>query len=126
MTRRTDRLNGLFRQEVSQILFQEMSDPRLRGVVSITQVETSMDLRYARVFLSVLGDQETKEKVLEGAGSAARILRRELRDRLSLKFIPEFTFVLDESIEKGEHVSRLIDRASAEDSSHVEAGGQTS
>ena len=66
MTRRTDRVNGLLRQEISQLVAWELRDPRLSGIVSITQVDTSADLRHARVFVSVLGNREGKETVPEG------------------------------------------------------------
>ncbi len=114
MTRRTDRINGLLRQEISQLISHELKDPRLLGVVSITQVDTSVDLRHARVFVSVLGSQEEKETVLRGISSAAGFMRRELRERLSLKYIPELSFVLDQSIEEADHILRMMDRLSEE------------
>jgi ribosome-binding factor A len=108
MTRRIDRINGLLRQEISYLLARELKDPRLSGLVSITQVETSVDLRHARVFVSVLGSREEKEAALRGLTSASGFLRRELRERLSLKYIPELKFVLDESIERAAQVLRIM------------------
>ncbi len=61
MSRRVDRINGVLRQEISQLISRQINDPRLNALVTITQVETSSDLRTARVFLSVLGDRETRE-----------------------------------------------------------------
>lgn len=110
MTRRTDRINGLLRQEISQLLSSELNDPRLSGVVSITKVETSSDLTYARVFVSVLGDNSHQETVLSGINSAAGYIRRQLRSRLSMRFVPELNFILDHSIEEAEQVFRLMDR----------------
>ena len=112
MTRRTDRINGLLRQEISQLLSRELNDPRLSGVVSITRVEISTDLRYARVFVSVLGNRDERETVLRGIDSATGFMRRELRDRLSLRYIPEFKFILDDSIAEAENIFRLMDRFS--------------
>ncbi len=110
MSRRVDRINGVLRQEISQLLSRQIKDPRLNAVVTITQVQTSNDLRTARVFLSVLGDRETREKALEGIQSAATFLRRELRDRLTLRYTPFLTFLLDDSLENADHLLRLIDR----------------
>ena len=114
MTRRTDRINGLLRQEISQLLSRELNDPRLSGVVSITKVETSGDLRYARVFVSVLGSRDGKGTVLSGISSASKFMRRELGERLSLRYIPELSFVLDESLEEADHIFRLMDGLSTE------------
>lgn len=110
MSRRTDRINGVLRQEISQLLSRQIKDPRLRGVVSITQVETASDLRSAQVYVSVMGDQETKRLALEGIQSAATFLRRELRDRLTLRYTPFLKFSLDESLERADQVLHLMDR----------------
>jgi ribosome-binding factor A len=119
MTRRTDRINGLLRQEISSLLSHGLKDPRITGVVSITQVEISMDLRHARVFVSVLGTTEEKERVLKGANSANGFMRRELRRRLSLRYVPQLTFVLDESMEKADYVFGIMDSLSSEASTHA-------
>jgi ribosome-binding factor A len=115
MTRRTDRVNGLLRQEISRIVSGELRDPRLFGVVSITQVDTSSDLRYARVFVSVLGTKGEKETVLRGISSASGFMRRELKGRLSLRHIPELSFHLDESMEEADHIHGLMDRLSKDE-----------
>ena len=115
MSRRTERINGLLRQEISQIVARELNDPRLFGVVSITRVETASDLRHARVFVSVLGDQGDKDNVLQGVSSATGFMRREMKARLSLRYIPELTFILDESMEEAEYIIKLMDRLTIED-----------
>ena len=109
MSRRADRINGLLRQEISQLLSREIKDPRLHGIISITQVHTSSDLRNARVFLSVMGDTETKKTALDGIQSAAAFLRRELRDRVKLRYVPFLKFALDESIETADALLRMMD-----------------
>ena len=108
MTRRTDRVNGLLREEISQMVAVELRDPRLSSIVSITHVETAADLRRAKVFVSVLGSKQEKKLTLEALESAAGFLNKELRHKIHLRHIPEFIFVLDESIEKSEHIYRLI------------------
>ena len=110
MTRRADRVNGLLRQEISLLLSREIKDPRLNGIISITEVQTSSDLRNARVFVSVLGDQDTKEAALDGIQSAASFLRRSLRDRLKLRYVPFLKFALDESIADADALLRVMDR----------------
>lgn len=114
MSRRVERINGLLRQEISQLLAREIKDPRLGGVISITQVQTASDLRSARVLVSVMGDQETRETALDGIQSAAAFLRRELRDRLKLRYVPFLKFALDDSMENADALLRLMDRLRAE------------
>ena len=110
MSRRSDRINGLLRQEISSLLSREIKDPRLTGVISITRVETSSDLRNARVFVSVMGDDETKNAALAGIRSAATFLRRSLRERLKLRYVPFLKFSLDETMEDADTLLRLMDR----------------
>ena len=110
MSRRIDRVNELLRHEISRLLTLQINDPRLRGVISITRVETSSDLRIAQVSLSVMGDSETKQSALEGIRSAATFLRRELRPRLSLRYTPFLKFALDESLEEADHLLGIMDR----------------
>lgn len=109
MSRRTDRVSELLRHEISRLLTLEIKDPRLRGVISITRVETSPDLRAAQVYLSVMGDAAAKQSALEGIRSAAAFLRRELRPRLTLRHTPYLKFELDESIEEVSHILGLMD-----------------
>jgi ribosome-binding factor A len=114
VTRRTDRVNGLLRQEISNLLSRELNDPRLSGVVSITQVKTSSDLRYATVYVSVMGKREEKDMALEGISSATGFMRRELRGRVSLRYIPELKFILDESLDNAERIFGLMDSISGD------------
>ena len=114
MTRRTDRVNGLLRQEISNLLSRELNDPRLSGVVSITRVKTSSDLRYATVYVSVMGKREEKDMALEGISSATGFMRRELRGRVSLRYIPELKFILDESLDNAERIFGLMDSISGD------------
>ena len=110
MSRRIDRVNELLRQEISRLLALQIKDPRLGGVISITRVSTSDDLRGAQVFLSVMGDQTTKQSALDGIRSASTFLRRELRQRLTLRYTPFLTFALDEVYEEAEHILGIMDR----------------
>jgi len=110
MSRRTDRINEQLREEISTILARQVKDPRLNGVISITRVETSGDLRSARIYISVMGRQETKQRALDGIQSAATFLRRELRGRLNMKNVPFMTYLLDDSLLGADQVLRLMNQ----------------
>jgi ribosome-binding factor A len=114
MSRRLDRVNGVLRQEISRVLATELRDPRIPVVVSVTQVDASADLRHAKVYISVLGDDAEKRLTIRALKSAAGFVHRNLRRSLSLKSVPTLRFVLDESIETGNHILGLIDEAIAE------------
>ena len=109
MPRRIDRVNELLRSEISHLITREIKDPRVAGVISITEVIASSDLRSARVYVSVMGRVEQRQEALHGIRSAASFLRRELRNRVNLRHTPHLTFLLDDSIEEGERVLRLMD-----------------
>ena len=110
MSRRNDRVNELLRAEISYVLSRHIKDPRLNGVITVTQVITSSDLRNARVLLSVMGDATVKAAAMEGIQSAATFLRRELRDRITLRYIPFLTFSLDDTLEEADRIFRVMDR----------------
>jgi len=116
MSRRTDRINEQLREEISTVLARQVKDPRLDGVISITRVESSADLRSAKVYISVLGNDEQQKAVLDGLQSAASFLRREIRDRINMKHTPFMTYLLDESIQDADHLIRLINNAKQQDS----------
>ena len=104
MSRRIDRVNELLRSEISNLLAREIKDPRVVGVISITEVVASSDLRSARVYISVMGNDSDRKAAMDGIRSAASFLRRELRDRINLRHAPHMTFVLDDSIEEGDRL----------------------
>ena len=110
MSRRTDRINEQLREEISTLLARQIKDPRLKGVISITRVVTTGDLRSAKVFISVMGGPKTKKAALEGIQSAASFLRRELRDRINMRHTPFLTYELDDSLEEADQILRLIDK----------------
>lgn len=108
MTRRLDRINVLLRQEISRLLVGELKDPRLSSMVSITEVDTSPDLRHARVYVSVLGDEQAKRSTLQALKSASGFIHRSMRENLALKTVPALDFYLDESIERGAELLEKI------------------
>jgi ribosome-binding factor A len=108
--RRTLRVNHLIRQEISQLLQRQIKDPRLGCMVSITEVVTSPDLKYAKVFVSCICSQEERREILNGLASALGFFRNELAKNLRLRHIPELSFHWDSSIEQGAHILELIDQ----------------
>ncbi len=114
MSHRIERVNTLLRREISDLIRHHLRDPRLGDFVAVTEVETSPDLQYARVFISSIGGQEEEKKVLEVLGSASGFLRTELARNVRLRRTPELRFVWDNSIEHGDHILRLLDQVNAE------------
>ncbi len=109
MSRRTDRVNDLLREELSELLRREVKDPRVsHGMVSITEVQVSPDLRHATVFVSHLGEATERDEVLRGLAAAAHFLRGELVHRLKMRTVPELLFRFDPSIERGARLASLI------------------
>lgn len=110
MAHRIERVNSLIRQEISELLQRQVKDPRLGNFVAVTEVSTSPDLKYAKVFVSRIGSEEEKRETLSVLVSASGFFRRELAKRLSLRHIPELSFQWDDSIERGDHLLQLMDR----------------
>ena len=114
MTRRAERVSNLIRQEISELLQEQVNDPRLRSLISVTKVSTSADLRNAKVYISCLEDNANKEEVLQGFKAAASFFRRELAHRLTLRYVPELSFHFDDSIEFAANIINLIDQISSD------------
>ena len=115
MSRRQERINHLLRQEISELLAREIKDPRLPSVTSVTYVDVSPDLRYAKISVSVLGRVEEKSNALLALNSAAGFLRRSLRQRLKLRTVPDLIFSLDDSIERSQELISMLDTLSDND-----------
>jgi len=112
MTHRIERVNNLIRREISELLQRQVKDPRLGGFVTVTEVSTSPDLRYAKIFVSRIGGEGEKQETLNALAGASGFFRNELAKRLNLRRIPELSFHWDDSIERGAHLSQLIDQIS--------------
>jgi ribosome-binding factor A len=104
---RPERLAEIIKKEVSDMLRDELKDPRI-GFVTITGVEVSTDLRYARIFFSVLGSEEEAKASLEALNRARGYVRSELGRRIRLRYAPEISFKLDPSIQRGIRVMELL------------------
>ena len=103
---RIGRINEEIQRELASLI-PNVKDPRVTGMISVTAVDTTPDLRYAKIFISVL-DKTDCQQVLKGLKSASGYLRRELGRSLSLRYTPELTFVQDDSIDKGAHILGLL------------------
>ncbi len=115
MTYRIERVNSLIRREISQLLQCQVKDPRLGNFIAVTEVYTSADLKYAKVFISHIGSEEKKQETLSALASASGFFRRELAKRLKLRFTPVLSFQWDDSIERGDHLLQLIDGVTPEE-----------
>lgn len=105
---RINRISEEVKKELYNIVRNEMKDPRLSEIITITKVDVTKDLRYAKVFVSVFGNEEQKASSLKALKSAAGFIRHEISGRIELRYTPEFIFELDNSIEYGMHISALI------------------
>lgn len=107
-TRRTQRMALQIQQEIGMMLFRNVKDRRI-GLVTVTGVELSPDLRHARVFITAMGGEKEKKESLEALNHASGWIRHELGQRIRMKFLPEIVFRADNSQEYGERIDRLLD-----------------
>jgi ribosome-binding factor A len=107
--KRLERVNQLVKEEISAVLLRELKDPRL-GFVSVTEVETSKDLRTAKVFVSVLGDERQWQASLTALQSARGFIRNWLRSHLDLRVTPTLDFRADRSMEHAAKIQTILDR----------------
>ena len=115
MSHRIERVNQLIRQEISELLQREIRDPRLNNFIAVTDVVTSPDLKYAKVFISFISEQQQKQDALDALTGASNFLRKEMAKKIRLRRIPELSFHWDDSIERGSHIMNLIDQISSPD-----------
>ena len=109
MSHRIERVNQLIRQEISDLLQREIKDPRLSQFIAVTEVDTSLDLRHARVYISFISDNQQKQDALDALNGASNFFRKEMSRTLRLRRIPELSFHWDNSIERGARIISLID-----------------
>ena len=115
MTQRTNRIDELLRQEIGSIVTRDVADPRV-GFATITKVETTPDLRHARVWVSVIGQETERRATISALGRAMPFVRHEMGRTLRLKRIPELHVELDDTAERGTRVLHLLDE--------LESGGE--
>jgi ribosome-binding factor A len=108
VSQRTDRIDELLRQEIGSVVTRDIQDPRI-GFATITKVETTPDLRHARVWVSVIGQPKERSETIAALGRAMPFVRRELGKSLRLKRIPDLHVELDDTAERGTRVLHLLD-----------------
>lgn len=111
------RINMEVQRELSEIIRSGIKDPRIHPMTSVVAVEVTPDLKYCKAYISVLGDEEAAKATVEGLRSASSYVRRELARRVNLRNTPEIKFILDQSIEYGVNMSKLIDDVAKKDAS---------
>lgn len=105
---RTSRLSEEIRRVISSSIQNDIKDPRVPILTSVTKVDVTKDLKYAKVYISVFGEQDKKEKCIEGLKSASGYIRKEVGSKIKMRHVPELSFEIDNSIEYGMHISKLL------------------
>lgn len=103
------RINNEVMHELSNIIRNEIKDPRISPLTSVVSVEVTPDLKYCKAYISVLGDEQAGKDTIEGLKSAEGFVRRKLAQTVNLRNTPDIKFILDQSIEYGINMSKLID-----------------
>ena len=105
---RIDRISEEVKKELSYVI-RDLKDPRLKtNMVSVVNVMVTKDLRFAKAYISVLGDDSAKKGAIDALKGAAGFIRKEIGHRIDLRYTPEFSFVLDDSIEYGSHINEVL------------------
>ena len=120
------RINGEVLKELSNIIRSEIKDPRINPMTSVVAVEVAPDLKTCKAYISVLGDEKSQKDTITGPKSAEGYIRRQLARTVNLRNTPEIRFILDQSIEYGINMSKLIDEVTEHDNKmHVEVEDET-
>ncbi|MCH3963981.1 MAG: 30S ribosome-binding factor RbfA [Clostridium sp.] len=105
---RNGRINEEMKKEISNIIREDVKDPRITAMVSVTKVEVTRDLSYAKVYVSLYGNTRSKNETLEALKNSSGFIRREVGHRIRLRNTPEIIIELDNSIEQGMHIDELL------------------
>jgi len=116
---RTRRIAEQIQRELAELVRLELKDPRV-GLITLTDVEVTNDHEHAKVYFTLMGNQQQIEETTKGLQRAAGFLRRQLAHRMLLRIVPDLRFVHDTSVERGMDLSRLIDEAITQDKKHSE------
>lgn len=107
------RISEEMKREVSDIILTKLKDPRATGMISVVKASVTKDMRYAKIYVSVLGSDDDKKHALEGLKNAAGFIRKEIGQRIKLHFTPEIIFEIDDSIEYGVKISNILKQISS-------------
>jgi ribosome-binding factor A len=105
---RPEKVAHLMRREVADILERKVRDPRISTTVTVTDVEVTKDLSFARIYVTVMGDPAVREQVMKGLAAAIGFVRHEVGERLTLREVPEMRFIYDTSLDRGQRVDDLL------------------
>ena len=111
---RAEKVSEAIKKEIGSIIQNELKDPRL-GFVTVMRVELTHDMRYGKVFFSVLGNAEAQKKSIEALASATGFIRKLIAEKIELRFVPEIRFILDTSCEYSIHIQEELDKIKEED-----------
>ena len=111
---RIEKLQELIKQEMGKMLLTDIKDPRI-GFVTVTEVEMTGDLREAKIYVSIMGNDEQIKSSWEGLNSALGFIRREIGKRIKIRFTPEISFALDKSLDYSEHIQKLLLKVKSEE-----------
>lgn len=120
---RIDRISEQVRREVDLIIREQLSDPRIKGTFSVTRVEVTRDLRYAKVYVSIL-EEGNRVPMMAALKKAAGFVRHELGQRMIIRYAPEMLFELDKNIEYGIHIASVLKQVQTEEDTHDEGQGE--
>ncbi len=115
------RINEEVHRELSNIIRSEIKDPRINPMTSVVAVEVAPDLKSAKAYISVLGDEKSQKDTLAGLTSAEGYIRRELAKSVNLRNTPQIRFIMDQSIEYGVNMSKMIDDVCEQDESNAKS-----
>jgi ribosome-binding factor A len=119
-TQRTDRLNSLLKEVISEVIRKDVRNPHVNELVTVTRVDISKDLHYAKVYVSVIAEPEVKVETLKALQSAAGFIAVNSSKKVVLRYFPELTFKLDDSVDKHMRIATLLSEISAEKKSRDE------
>jgi len=113
-TQRTDRLNSLLKEVISEVIRKSVKNPHVNELVTVTRVDITKDLHYAKVYVSVIGEPAIKAETLKALQSAAGFIAVNSSHKVTLRYFPELTFKLDDSVDKHMRIATLLSEISAE------------
>ena len=117
-TQRLNRISEQMKKEISTIIMNDIKDPRVNEICSVVYVKVTPDLKYAKVYVSIFGNDKEKEDSIEGLKSASGFIRKKLGEHMKLRSLPEIHFEIDESIEQGAKINRILNQIKKGEGNH--------
>ena len=117
---RIDRISEQVRREVDRIIREDLSDPRIQGTYSVTRADVTRDLRYAKIYVSIL-EEENRKPMMAALKKAAGFVRHQLGEQMIIRYAPEILFELDNNIEYGSHIASVLKQVQAEEDAGEES-----